>query len=80
MKKTPKKLKDIDKIMLDKIESHTKTNSKKEKNIPLKPQPLLCDKCGGILEIVMPKIMMTNLTLLECIRCKERCYKKIEKI
>ena len=80
MKKTPRELKDIDKIMLEKIEAHTKTNSEEKKVVPLEPQILRCDKCGGILKMVIPEIMMSDLTLLECVQCNERCYKKIEKI
>jgi hypothetical protein len=51
---------------------------RKKKEVKFEATELLCDKCGGKLAIVSPVIKMADMTLLECVDCKERCYKDIE--
>lgn len=37
----------------------------------------ICPKCAGELYLIIPEVSLNGLSLCECQRCKERCYKKL---
>ena len=42
--------------------------------IPVNIGSLICPLCHSNLRKVLPEIMMSGLTLYECVQCKERRY------
>jgi hypothetical protein len=64
---------DIDKLNNENQESYQFSNIV-ENTKSIVQQTLICKKCGGELHVVIPEIIMKNLTLYECCNCNERCY------
>jgi len=75
----PKTLADMDNMSIGDIDKMNIKSSISDQLINIKEnivpvRTLICKKCGGELHIVIPKIIMKNLTLYECCDCNERCY------
>jgi len=75
----PKTLADMDNMSIGDIDKMDIKSSISDQLINIKEnimpaQTLICKKCGGELHVVIPEIIMKNLTLYECCDCNERCY------
>ena len=72
----PKSLAELDKMTMNEIVEMMGEDPVIEHIMQIAiPEPPVCATCKGKLQKVEPEITMNNSILMECVECKERCYK-----
>lgn len=77
-RRKPKKLSEMDELVMNKLDSSEKNIGRPTKPNVRKLSQMSCQKCSGELKIVNPIKKLKGRVLFECASCHEREYKKVD--